>query len=79
TVLCGRDSVQIRPAQRLELDLEDLAIKLAPSGRVTTQETLLEFQTDRFEMTLFRDGRALIKGTTDAAEARQFYAQYIGS
>lgn len=78
-VLCGRDSVQIRPAKRLNLDLEDLTKKLSPHGRVDTQEMLLEFHTERIHMTLFRDGRALIKGTTDPTVARQFYTQYLGS
>jgi hypothetical protein len=39
---------------------------------------LLTFMTDVYEMTVFPNGRAIIKGTTDVQTARSLYARYIG-
>ena len=78
-VLCGRDSVQIRPANRSKIDLEDLAKRISGQGSVSCHQDVLEFETKDLKLTLFSDGRALIQGTTDPARARQFYAQYVGS
>lgn len=81
TVLCGRNSVQISPAQSVSLSLEDLATKLASLGDVTRNPFLLRFQPDGDErqLTVFRDGRAIVQGTEDLATARGLYARYIGS
>lgn len=81
TVLCGRNSVQISPASPANLSLEDLAGKLAESGVVTRNPFLLRVSiTDpACEITVFRDGRAIIQGTDDPAVARGLYARFIGS
>ncbi|MEK6260053.1 MAG: ThiF family adenylyltransferase [Planctomycetota bacterium] len=81
TVLCGRNSVQISPAQPASLSLEDLAAKLALVGEVTRNPFLLRFQPigDECQLTVFRDGRAIVQGTEDLATARGLYARYIGS
>ena len=76
--LCGRNSVQIHERQRA-MDFDELSARLAPHGTVRHNEFVLKFQKDPLELTLFRDGRAIIKGTTDAALARSLYARYIGS
>jgi adenylyltransferase/sulfurtransferase len=76
--LCGRNSVQIHERQRT-MDFDELSIRLAPHGAVRHNEFVLQFRKDPLELTLFRDGRAIIKGTTDAALARSLYARYIGS
>ena len=80
TVLCGRNSVQISPAHPANLSLEELEIKLAVSGRVTRNPYLLRFSLDSttYELTIFRDGRAIIEGTDDISTARGLYARYIG-
>ncbi len=82
--LCGRDSVQIHEHDRA-MDFGQLSQRLAPHGRVRHNAHVLKFWLDAssggsgLEMTLFPDGRAMIKGTTDPAVARSLYARYIGS
>lgn len=79
TVLCGRDSVQIRQAEHRALDLGALRERLKPLGPVRMNEYLLRCQLAPYEITVFADGRAIVKGTSDPAIARRIYAQYIGS
>lgn len=76
--LCGRNSVQIHERHR-PIDFNEVTRRLAPHGSVRHNEFVLKFWRDPYEMTLFPDGRAIIKGTTDTAIARSFYARYVGS
>jgi len=77
--LCGRNAVQIRQHEPRALDLKILKSRLEPFGTVKTNEFLLRFSFDGYEMTVFPDGRALIKGTQDPVVARSLYAKYISS
>jgi len=79
TGLCGRDSVQIHPATSRQLDLAELKTRLEKCGRVRSNEFLLIFSVDAYELTIFPDGRAIVKGTHDPAVARSVYAKYIGA
>ncbi len=76
--LCGRNSVQIHERHR-PVDLAEMQQRLAPHGAVRSNDFVLRFTRDALEMTLFPDGRAIIKGTTDPAVARSLYARYVGS
>jgi molybdopterin-synthase adenylyltransferase len=76
--LCGRNSVQIHEHQR-PIDFAEMDRRLQPHGVVRHNEFVLKFWHDPYEMTLFPDGRAIIKGTTDTAIARSLYARYVGS
>jgi adenylyltransferase/sulfurtransferase len=76
--LCGRNSVQIHEHAR-PLNLDEISHRLRPHGEVRHNKFLLKFRNDPFEITLFPDGRAIIKGTTDTAVARSLYARYIGN
>jgi adenylyltransferase/sulfurtransferase len=76
--LCGRNSVQIHERQR-PVDFAELSTRLQPLGNVRHNEFVLKFWREPYEMTLFPDGRAIIKGTTDTAVARSLYARYVGS
>lgn len=76
--LCGRNMVQILPAQEQHLDLPALANELAAWGRVTCNGFLLSIHRQPCEVILFADGRALIKGTSDLAVARSVYASVVG-
>lgn len=80
TVLCGRNSVQISPAEAFRLSLEELAAKLSPLGAVKQNAFLLRFTPtgSDCELTIFRDGRAIIQGTDDATVARGLYVRYVG-
>ena len=76
--LCGRNSVQIHERQR-PIDFAEMGRRLQSHGTVRHNDFVLKFWRDPYEMTLFPDGRAIIKGTTDTALARSLYARYIGS
>ena len=76
--LCGRNSVQIHERQR-PIDFAEMDRRLRPHGVVRHNDFVLKFWHDPYELTLFPDGRAIIKGTTDTAVARSLYARYIGS
>jgi hypothetical protein len=78
--MCGRDSVQIHERGR-KLDLQALGRRLSASatGQVRNNEFLLRFHVAPYEMTIFADGRAVIKGTKDPAVARSLYSRYISA
>jgi molybdopterin/thiamine biosynthesis adenylyltransferase len=76
--LCGRNSVQIHEQSR-PVDFAELTTRLQPHGNVRHNEFVLKFWREPYEMTLFPDGRAIIKGTADTAIARSLYARYVGS
>jgi molybdopterin/thiamine biosynthesis adenylyltransferase len=76
--LCGRNSVQIHERHR-PIDFAEVSQRLKPHGAVRHNDFVLKFWTEPYEMTLFPDGRAIIKGTTDTAIARSLYARYVGS
>jgi len=77
-VLCGRNAVQLSHVGA-SLSLDDLARQLEGVGQVTRNQFLLRFKVDRYELTVFPDGRAIIGGTDDVATARTLYAKYIGN
>jgi adenylyltransferase/sulfurtransferase len=69
--------VQISDVAR-QIDLEALRVRLEPLGTVRANEFALRFQTGSYEITVFADGRAIVKGTGDPAIARSLYARYVG-
>src|SRR6185503_20757852 len=73
--LCGRNSVQIHEHSR-PVDLTEIGRRLTPHGQVRQNGFMLKFAKEPYELTLFPDGRAIIKGTTDPAIARSLYARY---
>jgi adenylyltransferase/sulfurtransferase len=79
TTLCGRDAVLIRHRDPRNLDLTLLKARLERFGEVRANDYLLKFSFDGYELTVFADGRAIIKGTQDPATARGLYAKYISS
>jgi adenylyltransferase/sulfurtransferase len=80
-VLCGRNAVQISPPQRMEMSLSDASRRLSQHGEVQENPYLLrvKLRDSECEVTLFRDGRAIIQGTDDPAIARSVYARYVGA
>jgi len=81
TILCGRNSVQIAPAEPVQLSLKGLEANLATLGQVTSNPFLLRFvpTSQDLQITVFRDGRAIIQGTEEISVARSLYARYVGS
>jgi len=79
TSLCGRNAIQITPADHIELSLKKIGEKLEKLGKVKCSDFIMIFSNDETEISLFRDGRAIIKGTNDEKVARSIYARYIGT
>ncbi|MDA1232179.1 MAG: ThiF family adenylyltransferase, partial [Planctomycetota bacterium] len=85
TILCGRNAVQVTPPEKLALSLSDVADRLRSSGEVIANPFLVRvmvsesFGEHPIEMTIFPDGRAIIRGTEDPALARTLYSRYIGT
>jgi len=75
--LCGRNAVQIRAGHH-SVELPELKRRLEPLGEVRANEYALRFFIDAYEMTIFADGRAIIKGTDNLGVARSLYARYVG-
>ena len=78
TEICGSNSVQIVPAQAVNVDFHSLAEKLKPAGSVNFNQFTLVFRDDKYEITLFKDGRALIKNAIDGSHAKSIYTEYLG-
>jgi len=78
-ILCGRNAVQLSFEKRQAFDLNDLAARLKPLGKVEQNAFLLRFHIDGFSITAFPDGRAIISGTEEIPVAKKLYAQYLGS
>ena len=79
--LCGRDAVQINRAGGAAIDFDALSARLAgvSTTPVTANRFMLKATLDGFQLTLFRDGRAIIQGTTEIDAAKSVYAKYVGS
>ena len=69
--------MQIHETKRL-VDLEALRRRLEPLGQVRANEYALRFIAPPYEMTIFSDGRAIVKGTSDPGVARSLYARFVG-
>lgn len=78
THLCGRNTVQIRPAPGTTIDLVQLEKQLQPLGNVLRTPFLLTLQWEELELTVFPDGRTLVEGTNDLAVARSAVSKTIG-
>ena len=76
--LCGRNSVQIHERRR-PVDFTEVSARLQALGTVRHNSFVLKFWREPYELTLFPDGRAIIKGTLDTGVARSLYARFIGS
>ncbi len=77
--LCGRDAVHVSAPAGVTVDLPALAARLGPGSIVLASDHFVRFHVEGREVTVFRDGRAIIKGLTDPAAARSLYAKYVGS
>lgn len=79
-VLCGRNAVQVSPPEKRQIALVEFAEKLRASGQVTVNPFLLRLVLGggTYEITLFADARAIIKGTDDPSVAKSLYARYVG-
>ncbi|MCQ6274542.1 thiazole biosynthesis adenylyltransferase ThiF [Bacillus sp. V3B] len=79
TVLCGRDTVQVRPPKPLDIQLDELSKQLNAIGyRVKGNPYLLSIETGHERMVIFKDGRALVHGTKDMMAAKALYNRILG-
>ncbi|MCI0639471.1 MAG: ThiF family adenylyltransferase [Gemmataceae bacterium] len=78
TSLCGRNAVQVAQRSPTRLKFEEMAKHLEALGEVSYNRFLLKFSAEGHEFTVFPDGRAIIKGTSDVDKARTLYAKYVG-
>ncbi len=76
--LCGRNAVQVLTPPGRSLDLPGLAARLKGQGEIHVNDYLLRYRLSPYEITVFSNGRAIIKGTEDPAQAKSLYAKYIG-
>ncbi|CAM3834238.1 MoeB/ThiF family adenylyltransferase [Mesobacillus zeae] len=78
-VLCGRDTVQIRPPHASTVDLQEMSGNLSALGyEVKGNPYLLSAEMSENRFVIFRDGRALIHGTKDVAQAKSLYQRLFG-
>jgi len=79
--LCGRDTVQITPAQAMQASLGEAARRLAAAGSIHLTPFLLRLElTDQgMSFVLFPDGRALVQGTDNLVAAQRLYDALLGS
>jgi adenylyltransferase/sulfurtransferase len=76
--LCGRDAVQVVPSAGARLDWDRLRRELTTRPGAKETPFLVRFEAEGFEFSVFRDGRAIIRGTSDVTLARSLYARHIG-
>jgi len=76
--LCGRLAVQVAPAGRERPDFDALASRLGRLGRVRRSDQLLSAEVENVSLTIFSDGRCVVRGTADPARARSLYERYVG-
>jgi molybdopterin-synthase adenylyltransferase len=76
--LCGRNAVQVRTAFECRPDFKALAGRLGVVGAVRVNDHLLRLDAPPYELTLFEDGRVIVKGTADPMLARSLVARWVG-
>jgi molybdopterin-synthase adenylyltransferase len=77
--LCGRNAVQLIPEVKGDIDFKELSKSIEVFGRVEFNDFLLRCLAPPYELTLFKDGRAIVKGTEEAGTARSIYSKMVGS
>lgn len=76
--LCGRNAVQLIPGVKGDIDFAQLSKSIAAFGSVQFNDFLLKCSSPPYELTLFKDGRAIVKGTEEAGTARSVYSKMVG-
>jgi molybdopterin-synthase adenylyltransferase len=83
TVLCGQNAVQVTPPHAASsINLEEFAVRWRTLGAVTSSAFMVRVTLtagEGLEVSLFKDGRAIVRGTTSPAVARSTYAKLVGS
>jgi len=77
-LLCGAGTVQVLPAVETKLDLEELAGRLRCAGKIENKRFYLALDDGELRISIFRDGRCVVRGTKDIGRARAAVAKYLG-
>lgn len=78
-VLCGRNTVQIRPPHKEEIDFERYKELLHDRvNDLNVNPYLLSFSVEEKRLVAFKDGRVLVHETKDISEAKTVYHRYFG-
>ena len=78
TSLCGQNAIQVLPYNPETIDFSVMAKRLEKAGTVSYNPFMLRFSDDRVEISVFKDGRAIIKNAKNEGQAKSIYAEYIG-
>jgi len=78
TSICGRNAIQILPERKQKISLAQMAEKLGGAGTVDLKPNVLFFKAGEFDLTIFEDGRVLVKGTNDPVRAKTIFSKYVG-
>lgn len=76
--LCGRNAVQLIPGVKGDINFDELSKSISAFGSVQFNDFLLRCSSPPYELTLFKDGRAIVKGTEEAGTARSIYSKMVG-
>jgi adenylyltransferase/sulfurtransferase len=78
-VLCGRDAVQIGSPAGVSVDLARLASRWQGIGRIQSTPFFVRLHPgDDHSLTVFRDGRVVVTGTSEISQARSLCDRYVG-
>jgi len=76
--LCGKDSIQINPMNS-EVSMKSINNRLDAMGiTIKSNSFYSKFTIEGIQFTLFYDGRAILKNTSDVNKAKTMYSKYIG-
>ncbi len=76
--LCGGNAVSLDPGSRERIQLADLAARLAPFGRVHLTQYLISLVVPPYDLSIFPDGRAIVRGARSPQVAQALYRRYVG-
>jgi adenylyltransferase/sulfurtransferase len=76
--MCGRHSVQVAPAGRERPDFDALERRLSRVARIRRSPQLFTAEVENIVLTIFSDGRCIVRGTGDPGRARSLYERYVG-
>lgn len=77
-VLCGRNTVQLRPARQQPMSIEQLEGLLKNKQNIKRNPYLLSYELDGYRLVFFNDGRVFVHGTNDILTAKKLYYRLIG-
>lgn len=74
--LCGRDAIQVVPPEEVQINFEKISQRYDQAKRMG--EYMMKIDTGQYQLSLFKDGRLIVSGTTDSNKALSLYAEYVG-